>query len=52
MATAHGTALESRHARLDTRLAAETARPAPDAAVIARLKREKLRVKDELSREM
>lgn len=49
MQTAHISALEAKHASLDSRIAAEQARPAPDRLVIADLKRRKLRVKEELT---
>jgi hypothetical protein len=42
--------LEDRHATIERRIAAEDGRPRPDDAEIARLKREKLRLKDELER--
>lgn len=42
--------LEERHALLERQIAEEDQRPRPDAAELARLKREKLRVKDELER--
>ncbi|MBX9700932.1 MAG: YdcH family protein [Acetobacteraceae bacterium] len=42
--------LEERHAAIERRIAEEDARPMPDAGEVARLKREKLRVKDELER--
>jgi hypothetical protein len=42
--------LQDRHASLDRQLAAEGARPAPDAGTIARLKRAKLRLKEEMER--
>ncbi len=43
-------ALLRRHRRLDERVAAEHGRPQPDAMVLQMLKREKLRLKDELTR--
>ena len=46
----HLTALESKHAGLDARISAESQRPQPDAATIAQLKKEKLRLKDEIER--
>lgn len=49
MHQAHITALESKHAGLDARIAEETSRPLPDAATIAKLKKEKLRLKEEIS---
>ena len=42
--------LQTRHIALDARLTEEDHRPRPDTLVMARLKREKLRVKDELER--
>ena len=48
MATTHQTALETKHATLDRRIAEETGRPHPDTAAIADLKRRKLRIKEEL----
>ncbi|PWR22285.1 YdcH family protein [Zavarzinia compransoris] len=42
--------LSQRHALVDRELEAEAHRPMPDQAVIAKLKREKLRLKDEISR--
>lgn len=43
-------ALESRHAELEQRIAAEGVRPRPDEEVLARLKREKLALKEEMER--
>ncbi len=43
-------ALRRRHRRLDDRVAAEHRRPQPDMTVLQRLKREKLRLKEELAR--
>ena len=40
--------LEARHARLDRELDAETHRPLPDSMTIQTLKRQKLRIKDEI----
>ena len=48
MQNAHMSALETRHADLDARIAAENQRPHPDDALISRLKKEKLRVKEAL----
>lgn len=47
---ARSTSLSQRHASIDRELEAEAHRPQPDPAVIAKLKREKLRIKDELKR--
>ena len=49
MSTAHQSALEAKHALLDRRLADESARPNPDATTLAGLKKQKLRLKEELS---
>jgi hypothetical protein len=43
-------ALEVRHATLELRIAEEDNRPRPDAEQLARLKREKLRLKEEMER--
>lgn len=43
-------ALESRHAELETRIAAEGARPRPDHDALARLKLEKLHLKEEMEK--
>ena len=43
-------ALRSRHGALDRRIEVEHRRPLPDNSVLQRLKREKLRLKDELAR--
>ncbi len=49
MIEAHQASLNARHAQLETRIAAETQRPLPDNLAITRLKREKLRLKEELN---
>ncbi|SEM51167.1 hypothetical protein SAMN05192583_0464 [Sphingomonas gellani] len=49
MPTTHQDALETKHAGLDRRLAEERSRPLPDAATIAALKKQKLRLKEELT---
>lgn len=49
MHSAHQAALETKHATLDQRIAQETQRPLPDARVIADLKKQKLRLKEEIS---
>lgn len=49
MANAHRDHLIARHARLDASLAAELKRPIPDAVELRRLKREKLKLKDQLA---
>ena len=49
-AAAHVNALQSKHAGLEARLRDELARPAPDAGMIQKLKKQKLRLKEEMSR--
>jgi hypothetical protein len=43
-------ALKERHAALEMRIADEDQRPRPDSEVLARLKIEKLHVKEEMER--
>lgn len=50
MLASHRSALEAKHAGLDRQIASEALRPMPDEQVIASLKRQKLRLKEELSR--
>ena len=42
--------LETRHQSLEKQIASEDARPRPDAMALTRLKREKLRLKEEIER--
>jgi hypothetical protein len=42
--------LETRHALLDRQITEEDARPRPDEAELARLKREKLKLKEEMEK--
>lgn len=49
MPTSHQAALETKHATLDRKIAAESHRPLPDAQVLAGLKRQKLKLKEELT---
>jgi len=42
--------LQAKHAKLDEDLGREEARPLPSAMTIAQMKKEKLRIKDELNR--
>ena len=49
MQQAHVSALQSRHANLEARIAEESQRPLPDTATLARLKKEKLRIKEALA---
>ncbi len=48
MQTTHQTALATKHATLDRRIVEETHRPMPDALILADLKKQKLRLKEEL----
>lgn len=50
MPNAHIASLNARHASIEKSLAMETRRPLPDQARLAELKREKLRIKEEISR--
>jgi hypothetical protein len=49
MQTAHISALEAKHATLDQRITAESQRPVPDTIVLAELKKQKLRLKEEIT---
>lgn len=46
--TAHQTALETKHATLDRRIAEEAHRPHPDATRLSDLKKQKLKLKEEI----
>jgi hypothetical protein len=46
MEKAHSSALMAKHAGLDARITAETRRPAPNTALLAELKKQKLRIKE------
>ena len=48
--TSHLDALQSKHAGLEARLRDEMARPAPDAAAVQALKKQKLKIKEEIRR--
>lgn len=49
MHDSHMSALETKHANLDARIDQENQRPNPDTATLSRLKKEKLKLKEELS---
>ena len=49
MQTAHMDALTQKHAGIEARIVEETLRPHPDDTLVARLKKEKLRIKDTLT---
>jgi len=46
----HLETLTEKHRKLDSRIAQETARPAHDATKVKELKRQKLKIKEEISR--
>jgi hypothetical protein len=48
MHTTHQMALETKHATLDKRIADEIHRPLPDAIRLAALKKQKLKLKEEI----
>ena len=49
MHQARVSALEAKHAGLEARIIEESQRPLPDTATLARLKKEKLRLKEEMT---
>lgn len=49
MHSAHLSALEAKHARIDHKIAAESQRPRPDALALADLKKQKLKLKEEMT---
>lgn len=48
MDTSHSSALQLRHAGLERKIEQEMSRPMPDNAVIQSLKKQKLRIKEQL----
>ena len=48
--SSHVDALQTKHAGLEARLRDEMARPIPDAAAVQSIKRQKLKIKEELQR--
>ncbi|MBB5709008.1 YdcH family protein [Sphingomonas xinjiangensis] len=50
MQNAHQSALTAKHMKLDQQISSEAQRPLPDQMLIAQLKKEKLRLKEELGR--
>ncbi len=48
MVQTHLIALETKHADLDRRIAAEVHRPMPDSFLLSSLKKQKLRLKEEM----
>lgn len=49
MESSHVVALQAKHNGLDLRLRDEMSRPAPDDAVISQIKKQKLRLKEEIT---
>ena len=49
MESSHVTALQAKHEGLDRQIRNEMNRPAPDNATIQQLKRQKLKIKEELA---
>jgi hypothetical protein len=49
MQQAHISALETKHAEIEARIAEESQRPQPDTGLLARLKKEKLKVKEAIT---
>lgn len=49
MEQAHFSALEAKHSTLEHRIAEENRRPIPDTTTLAYLKKQKLRIKEELT---
>jgi len=49
MQSSHVQALQQKHEGLERLIHAEMSRPQPDEAMLATLKRQKLRIKDEIS---
>lgn len=50
MDNVHLAALEAKHAGLEAQLVNELQRPVPDTGMLASLKKQKLRLKDEMAR--
>ena len=49
MVSSHTSALQTKHAGLEARLRDELNRPSPDAGAVQTIKRQKLRIKEELA---
>ena len=50
MLDTHSSAMLAKHAGIEARIAAEFARPAPDLILISQLTKQKLKIKEALSR--
>lgn len=49
MNDSHSAALMAKHAQLDAKILSESHRPCPDDTLLVMLKKQKLRIKEELS---
>ncbi len=49
MENAHVSALNAKHAGIEERITTESRRPSPDTILVARLKKMKLKIKEELA---
>lgn len=49
MEQAHFSALEAKHTGLESRIAEESRRPSPDLALLSQLKKQKLKIKEEMA---
>lgn len=49
MDSAHVSALQAKHAGIDQRITEESRRPNPDSALVASLKKRKLKIKEALA---
>ncbi len=50
MTNSHSATLMAKHARLDAQIQSESHRAAPDTILVAMLKKQKLKIKEELAR--
>jgi hypothetical protein len=50
MDNAHIAALQAKHSGIDRRIADETARPLPNMSMVTKLKKQKLKVKESLTK--
>ena len=50
MNSSHSATLNARHAGLDAQIADESRRPSPDQTIIAHLKKQKLKIKETLTK--
>ena len=50
MSNSHIAALQNQHAKIDTEISQEERRPSPNSALLAQLKKQKLRLKEMMQR--